>query len=62
MTCLNDPLERVYMGAHTTGMKAEGRARQTSYMNIHKAHPRSEPRIFDMGMCAQAHPPTKRPN
>ena len=50
----NDLPEQVYMGAHTTETKAQERAEKMSYMNMHKAHPKSQLSIFDTGLCAWA--------
>jgi len=71
----NDLLEQVYMGTliwltrmslhgcpHMTEMKAQGRVGQTSYTNMHKAHPGSQLSIFDTGSCARAWPHTERPH
>ena len=54
----NDIPKWVYMGAYVTEMKAQGRARKTSCMNMHKAHPRSQLSTFDRGSCAWARPHT----
>jgi len=45
----NDPTEQSYMGAHTTETKPQGRARQTSCTNVHKANLGSQLSIFDTG-------------
>jgi len=47
------------MGAHTTEMKRQGRARQMSCTNVHKANLGSQLNIFYMGSFAQVPP---RPN
>jgi hypothetical protein len=53
----NDPPER--MGARTTETKRQGRARKTSYTNVHKANLGSQLSIFDTGSFTRARP---RPN
>ena len=69
----NDPPKWVYVdtlkqptwmrlhGSHMTKTKAWGRSEQTSCMNVHKAHPRSQLSIFDMGWCAWVCPHIKQP-
>jgi len=48
----NDPTKRFYMGARTTETKPQGRAGQTSCMNMHKANLGSQLSIFDTGSFA----------
>jgi len=52
----SNPPERFYMGARMTKMKRKGRARQTSYTNVHKANLRSQLSIFDTGSFPWARP------
>ena len=52
----NDPTERFYMGARTTETKPQGRDKQTSCTNVHKANLGSQHSIFDMGSFARARP------
>ena len=59
LTRLHDPPERVYMGAHTTETKAQGRAKKTNCTNVLKAHHESQLSIFDAGSCAWACPHTE---
>ena len=53
------------MGARTTETKGQGRAGQTSCMNVHKANLGSQLSIFDTGSFAPNDPKlarTTRPN
>jgi len=52
----NDPTEQFYIGARTTEMKPQGRVRETSYTNVHKANLGSQLSIFGMGLFAWARP------
>jgi len=52
----NDLLERFYMVVHTTEMKGQGRARQMSCTNMHKANLESQLSIFDAGLFTWACP------
>jgi len=64
MTCLNELTqtpsnnlpERFYMDARMTETKPQGRARQTSYTNVHKANLGLKLSIFYTGLFAWAHP------
>jgi len=60
-TPLNDLPEQFYMGTCTTEMKPQGRAEQTSYMNVHKANRGSQLSIFDTGSFAPARPHLNNP-
>jgi len=57
----NDLTERFYMGTRTTETKPQGRARKTSYMNMHKANLGSQLSIFYMGSFAWVRPPPNDP-
>ena len=48
--------ERFYMGTRTTEMKPQGKARQTSYMNVHKGSLRSQISTFYTGSFAWVGP------
>jgi len=50
------------MGAHTTEMKGQGRARQMSCTKMHKANLRSQLSIFYMGSFSRACPRLTHPN
>jgi len=52
----NDLPEQFYMGARTIETKPQGRARQTSCTNVHKANLGSQLSIFDTGLFARARP------
>ena len=55
-TTSNDQPEQFYMGTRTTEMKPQGRAKQRSYTNMHKANLGSQLSIFDMGLFARVRP------
>jgi len=52
----NNPPERVYMGAHMTEMKGQGRVGKISFMNVQKSHPESQLSIFDTSSSTQSCP------
>jgi len=52
----NDRPQRFYMGGCTTKMKPQGKAGQTSCMNVHKANLGSQLSTFDMGSFAHTLP------
>jgi len=52
----NDPPERIYMGACMTETKPQGRAKQTSSTNMHKANPGSQLSIFYTGSFSHMRP------
>jgi hypothetical protein len=57
----NDPPKRFCMGARTTETNRQGRARQTSCTNVHKANLGSQLSIFDTGSFDPGAPSPERP-
>jgi hypothetical protein len=58
----NDLPVRVYMGAHKTETKGQGRGGQTSCTNVYKSTLGSQLSIFVMGSFTLARPRLTRPN